>query len=232
MNHNLAISLERADELLAELLGEYEQSLDRRTVSDRAVHLTHEICSLLRGVLDRIARRYWEKHVAAGLSEKDRKAAAVYFPIADNQNAFDSILGRWRTDVRSKHPELYAYLMDQQPFSNERWLSILADIAVQGKHIDLIPQTKIKERRVTVTGPTGSVSWGPGVTFGPGVSVQGAPIDPATQRIAPTPGVTEKVEVWVSFVISGHNVNAAHFCEEALKQVRRIVTEMSERFGL
>ena len=170
--------------------------------------------------------------MAAGPSKEDRNAARVYFPIANNKNAFDSTLGRWKTDVRSKHPELYGYLLNQQPFSSERWLSILADIAVQGKHIDLIPQTKIEERRVTVSGPAGSFSWGPGVTVGPGVSVQGAPIDPATQRIVPTPGVTEKVEVWVSFVISSHDVNAAHFCQEALKQVRRIVTEMSGRFGL
>ena len=90
----------------------------------------------------------------------------------------------------------------------------------------------MEQRRITVSRPGGgAVSWGPGVTFGGSVSVMGAPIDPRTQRIVPTPGVT-KIETWVSFNIQGYGVNAAAFCAEACKNVRRIATEMSEQFGL
>ena|SRR6516225_3757877 len=33
-----------------------------------------------------------------------------------------------------------------------RWLAILNELAVQGKHIDLVPQKRVEERRTTVTG--------------------------------------------------------------------------------
>jgi hypothetical protein len=113
------------------------------------------------------------------------------------------------------------------------WLGILNDLAVQGKHIDLVPQTRIEERRITVTGPGGSVSWSAGnVTFGSGVSVSGAPIDPKTQRIVPTPGTMEKIEIWVNFLIAGYEVNAAGFCKDACARVRKLVTELSAEFRL
>ena len=70
------------------------------------------------------------------------------------------------------------------------------------------------------------------MTFGGGVSVMGAPINPATQRIVPTPGVTEKIETWVSFVIEGYHVNAAGFCKEACQKTRKIAEEMTGVFGL
>ena len=147
----------------------------------------------------------------------------------------DSILGRWRWKaVRAQNQAIYDYLLAQQPFHNagNSWLAVVDDLAIAGKHIDLVPQTKTEERRITVSGAGGSVSWGPGVTFGSGVSVAGAPIDPRTQRIIPTPGVTERVELWVSFIINGHNTNAAGLCKEACAGTRRITTEMSDKFGL
>ncbi len=235
MNQNLALSLDRADELLKELLAEYDASLQAKVVNPKAVHLTHEVCERLRSVLDRVARRYWDLHIAPNLSDDDKRAAGVYFPIAPDQNGLDSILGRWRwKTVRAQHQAIYDYFLKYQPFQHpaNKWLVILNDLAVQGKHIDLVPQRRLEEHRVTVTGHGASVNWGPGVTFGGGVSVMGAPIDPATQRIMPTPGVTERVERWVSFVIEGHGVNAAGFCNEACAKTRRIVTEMTDQFGL
>lgn len=235
MNPNLAISLDRADELLKEMLAEYAASLHAKSVSPRAVHLTHEVCERLRSVLDRVTRRYWELHVAPQLSPADRQAAAIYFPIAPDQNSFDSTLGRWRWKaVKGQHQPIYNYLLKLQPFhdSGYHWLMILNDLAVQGKHIDLVPQKRTEERRVTVSNSGGSVSWGTGVVFGSGVRVMGAPVDPRTQRIVPTPGVTERIETWVSFLIEGHGVNAAGFCQEACAKTRQIVIDMTDQFGL
>jgi hypothetical protein len=240
MNPNLAVSLDRADELLEELLAEYDRSLQSKAVSPRAVQLTHEVCERLRSVLDRVARRYWDLHIAPHLSEDDRKAANVYFPIAPDQNGLDSILGRWRWKAdRQQHQGVYDFLLKSQPFSGmaNAWLSMLSDLAVKGKHIDLVPQKRTETRRITVSRPGMSVSWDPdAVRFGsgPGVSIHiaGARIDPVSQRIEPTPGVEERIETWVSFNIEGHNVNAAGFCKEACQKTRQIVTEMTKQFGL
>jgi len=62
--------------------------------------------------------------------------------------------------------------------------------------------------------------------------VVGAPIDPTTQRVVPTPGVLEEIETWVAFVIQGHGVNAAGFCRDACRDARLTATRMSDRFGL
>ena len=235
MHPNIATSLDRADELLQDLLAEYEACLRSRAVSDRAVQLTHDVCERVRSVLDRVARRYWEVHISPAIAQDDRRIATVYFPVAKDIASMDSTLGRWRWKaVRDAHHPLYDYLLAQQPFSHasNNWLTVVNDLAVASKHIDLVPQTRSEERRTTVSGPGGSVSWNQGVTFGSGVSVMGAPVDPRTQRIVPTPGVVERVETWVAFIISTHNVNAAWLCREACAGTRRVATEMSDRFGL
>jgi hypothetical protein len=233
---NLELVLDTADRRLAELAAEIEKSLSSKTVSLEAVQLTHEVCEKLRSALDRVAHRYWNLRVSSSIEEPERKRASIYFPVAADQNDFDSVLGRWRwRSVKSNHQAVYDYLRAQQPFVSpaNKWLATLNDLAVASKHIDLVPQKRIEERRITVTGPNGgSVSWGPGVIFGNGVLVNGAPIDPATQRIRPTPGVTERIEVWVAFVIQGYGVDALAFCRLACAQARRIVTEMTEKFAL
>ena len=230
------MSLERADEILSELSAEYTRALQAKLVSPRAVHYTHEVAERLRSVLDRLARCYWEKRVSPNLSVDDRSKATVYFPITDSAQSFGSVMGQWRWKaIAADHEELQNYLLSLQPFQgpDNAWLQILNTLALQSKHIDLVPQTRVEERRITVIGPSGgSVSWGPGVTFGSGVSIMGAPVDPLTQRILPTAGVTEKVETWVSFVIEGHGVNALTFSTRACEQVRQIAEAMSGQFGI
>jgi hypothetical protein len=232
---NLATSLDRADEILKDLLAEYDACLHSKSVSGRALQLTHDICVLLCRVLDRTARKYWETHVSSSLPQKDRDSADIYFPVATNVAGVDSTLGRWRWKaVRAQHQDVCDYIIAQQPFSNgaNSWLAIVKALS-NAAHVDLVPQTKVEERRITVTGAGGgSVSWGHGVTFGAGVSIMGAPVDPKTQRIVPTQGVTERIETWVSFNIQDHNVNAAGLCKEACEGTQRIVKEMSDKFCL
>ena len=71
MHHYLEGTLDRADELFRELMAEYDRSLSSKRVSNRAVQLTHEVCERLRGVLDRVAHRYWDLHISPNLSEAD-----------------------------------------------------------------------------------------------------------------------------------------------------------------
>jgi len=91
----------------------------------------------------------------------------------------------------------------------------------------LTPQKREEARQITVSGPSGEVSWDESsVKFGTGVNIMGAPVDPRTQRIVPTPGVTEKVEVWVSFILEDYGVNALGFCKEVYQKTRALVEEM------
>src|SRR5262245_60643976 len=96
MYENIATTLARAEEHLAELLAEYGANLRNKEVTARALQLTHDACEKLRSVLDRTVRRYWSLHISPNLLEEDRKAALIYFPIAPHQAGMVSTLGRWR----------------------------------------------------------------------------------------------------------------------------------------
>ena len=60
----------------------------------------------------------------------------------------------------------------------------------------------------------------------------GAPIDPTTQRIIPTPGVSEQVEIWVSFIFDNYGIDALRFCKEACQKTRTLIEEMVNVFKL
>jgi len=230
---NIAVTLATAERELKQLLAAYEASLSGQHVSVEAIQLTHDLCGHLRSVLDRIARRYWEKSVRPELGEDEANKSSVYFPVADDEHSFNSILGRWRMD-RTVHHAVVAFLRAQQPFTDlkNRWLYVLNDLAIQGKHIDLLPQKRVEARQVQVSSGHSSVTYGPGVTFGSGVRILGAPVDPRTQRIVPTAGLHETITIWVSFEIAGHGVNAAAFCRETVAATKRVVQEMTDLFDL
>jgi hypothetical protein len=223
--------LKRADELLKDLEGEYQKCLEAQKVSERAKNLAPEVVVKLRSALDHAMRWAWNKHVSPNLVEQDRKSANVYFPITSDLHSLQSTLGRagmYNSNKTYKH--LYDFLLKKQPFSAEenRWLDILNSIAVEGKHIRLTPQ-KLTERmrQISVSSPSGTVSWNASaVRFGAGVSIMGAPVDPATQRIVPTPEVTQRVNILFAFVFDTYGVNALGFCKEACQKTKALIEEM------
>lgn len=244
MYQNLATSLDRADAMLEDLKREYEQSLANKVVTDNSMHLTHELLEKLRGILDRSARRYWEVYILPHIEKTDAEQASVYYPVSQDQHSFDSIMGRWRwKSVKENHNNLYEFLKSTQPFINQRnqWLGILNNLAVKGKHIDLVPQKRIDDIRTTIQHSSGSsISWGNSphstVQFNAGPNVQikifGQDFNPQTQRVSPHKDIIQKTEIWVSFIIEGENVNALEFCTSCCQQVRGIVTKMSNDFSL
>jgi len=235
MNRGLLAALDRGDELVSDLLKEYEECLKKEIITPRAEQLTHEVAQTLRSGLDRTARLYWEQEVKQNLSPVDQERAKIYFPIAKDEHSFDSILGRWmwRAD-RQNHASFCAALRGYQPYSSpdNAWLTILDDISTAGKHINLLPQKRSEEVISTVTRGNAGVRWNSGVRFSGGISIMGAPIDPETQRIKPTPGVSQKTEKWVLFIIEKHNVNAASFSRDSATKCRAIVEALSKDFNL
>lgn len=244
MYHNLATSLDRVDTMLEELKREYEQSLVNKIVTDKSMHLTHELLEKLRGILDRSVRRYWDLYILPNIEKKDAEQASVYYPVSQDQHSFDSIMGRWRwRSVKENHNTLYEFLKKTQPFINihNQWLEILNNLAIKSKHIDLVPQKRIEDTRISIQHSSGSsISWSnsPNSTVrfnnGPGVQIKffGQDFNPQTQRVSPHKDITQKTEIWVSFIIEGENVNALEFCTLCCQQVRRIVTKMSNEFSL
>ncbi len=231
MDSELESMFDRADELISDLEDEYNNCLKAQKVSERAKNLAPEIVVKLRSALDHAMRWAWNKHVSPNLVEQDRKRAHVYFPITSGLGSFRSRLGEGRmSDLDKVHKKLYDFLLRKQPFSAEenRWLDLLTKIAAEGKHIRLTPQKLTeKMRRITVSTPSGAVSWdASSVRFGAGVAIMGAPVDPVTQRVVPTRGVVERLDILVVFVFDTYGVDVLTFCKEACQKTRALIEEM------
>ncbi|CAJ0877646.1 hypothetical protein AMST5_02897 [freshwater sediment metagenome] len=224
--------LDRADKLLVELGAEYEKALNAKTISHEARNLTHEVIEKCTNALDQLMHHAWSTRVRPKLSEPPKRGG--YFPAAKDEDSFRTSLGQWKAlDLDTTDPTFARELRAVQPFSDPQnnWLWELRDISSK-KHTMLIPQKRHEERRVTVSGVSGSVSWGPGVTFGGGVSLMGAPIDPRTQLPVATPGVATKVEMWVSFLFEGTDTNALGFCTEAVSKTRALILKWAGALSL
>lgn len=232
MDKHLESMFARAKKLLGELKEEYTICLHSRTVSDEAKNLTHEVLEKLKNILDNTMSKFWIKYIAPNLSEEEREKVRPGFPIGNSFNALPSVLGNMNMlNLEKTHKDLYDFLLEKQPFSSEenRWLELLKVLSGKGKHFQLIPQKRIERvRSIEVTRRGGgTVIWHPkSVKYGEGVKILGAPIDSETQRIKPTPGITERIEVWVSFEFEGYGINALEFCIEACRKTHQLVEEM------
>ena len=99
----------------------------------------------------------------------------------------------------------------------------------ENNHQDLVEQTKTEHRRVNVSAPGGGgVSWGPGVTFGSGVSVMGVPIDPRTQLPVPNNSVKTEIIVWVDFKFQSNDQSVLPFIEMSIDRVESVSRELQK----
>ena len=112
-----------------------------------------------------------------------------------------------------------------QPY-HAPWLGQFNRLNKHNKHQDLVEQTRTEARRVTVSRGGGSVSWGPGVKFGGGVSVMGVPIDPKTQMPVPNTVAKTDVIIWVDFRFKEIDESVLPFLDTSLKNVEDLLNKL------
>jgi hypothetical protein len=213
--------IDRAANLLDELERIYERDLASQNVSDDALNLTHEVAEKCSNTLDQIMTLVFEREIKPLISKHPKRGG--YFPAAADESSYRSSLGHWNAadlDVLSAITD--QKLRSLQPFTKtENRIYARLKLIANRKHTGLSPQKRHEQQRVNVTSPSGgSVSWGPGVTFGAGVSIMGVPIDPRTQMPAHTNGINVAVEKWVSFHFDDNGEDALAFCRESVKATR------------
>lgn len=231
MDKNIQSQINRAKELKKELDESSKFDLRSHRISDKTKNLTQEILVKIRSVLDQTMYCFFEKKIAPNLSEDEKQKARIYFPLVSKSDDLKSVLGRAKmTNLDVSHPEIFSFLESVQPYnSNYEWINHLSKYANE-KHIRLTPQKRVEVKRTTVSSAGGSVSWGPGVTFGNGVSVMGARVNPITQNIEPTPGVESKTEVWVSFLFEDSDINALWLCNKSIEESEKIIKNFFSLF--
>lgn len=215
--------LDRATRDLATVEAEYERSLRSKAIEPDLRIDIKNLCENLRSVLDYLAHDVRERFCPAA-SPKVR----FYFPILPDQVSFDRRLDVWYPGLRASAAPVVAYLSSVQPFQpTYAWLGQLNQLNNENKHGDLMEQTRTESIQTRVTGQGGGqVSWGPGVTFGSGVSIMGVPVDPRTQMPAPHPSIKVERITWVDFRFDGLNVSAIGLLRTSVTGVGRIASDV------
>lgn len=224
MTIQLNSMIDRAGSLLIELERVYTRDLEAHEVSADALNITHEVVEKCSNILDQAMALAFKNQIKPTLKILPKRGG--YFPAASDEQAYRSNLGQWNAaDLDVLVPDLDYKLRSLQPFSDKS-NTIFARIKALAskKHTSLEPQVRKEKRRVNVTRQgQGSITWGPGVIFGSGVSVMGAPINDLTQLPMPTPGVDVVVETWISFHFEDSGEDALMFCRSAVQAARRAV---------
>ncbi len=234
----IEILFERAKEFKQELTREYEKCIgENENISLRALSLTHDIFEKIRHVLDHTMSLFWKKRISIRLSQKDKKKARVYFPIAKDLNGFKAMLGRaYMQDLDSIDKPMYDLLLSCQPFEQKynKWLNRLAKLAGKGKHEQLINQKKVYSCLFTAKSDMGNISWVPkslklNPNTDPNLDIEkllDESTDPFHQNLISNPYVTIRYRPIMDILLEEGNKSALSFCSEVIDQAYRIVKKM------
>ena len=221
---NIAAQIKRAQEILPKIEKEYNNSLHTKNIDEDLKLDIQTFCGHLRSALDYLANDIVEKYCPNA-----KKGDRLYFPITDSGASFKQRMIDSYPNLQTNCPDLYLLLESVQPYlkSENKWLGQFNKINNENKHSDLVEQVRTETKRVSVTSPNGgSVSWGPGVTFGAGVQIMGVPVDPRTQLPVPNNIVKTEIITWVDFKFDSIDVSALWLLKESLKQVSLINSQI------
>lgn len=213
---NVDALIKKCRDSLDYLIKDYQASLDAKEVSEELKIDIKNILENLRSCLDYIARDIHDKFIPG-------KASWLYFPIRPNATKFQHVIARDFSGLERTAPEIFSIIEKAQPY-NDGWLEKFNRLNNDNKHEGLVEQTRTEAKRVTISqrGGGGSVSWGPGVTFGSAVSVLGVPIDPRTQMPIPNSTTETKIEIWVDFKFADNNESVIPFLVKSIDMVESI----------
>jgi len=208
--------LKKANADFAELKAAYDSSLHEKHVREDLKVLIKNIFENLRSCLDYIAQDTFETHCAT-VKKPDR----LYFPIRATAPEFSLAVSKDYPGLQVTAKTVYDLLDSVQSYQDP-WLGQFNKLNNHNKHQDLVEQTRTEARHVTVSRGDGSVSWGPGVSFGPSVSVMGVSIDPKTQMPVPNSVAKTGVVNWVDFRFKEIDQPVLPFVETSIQNVDKV----------
>ena len=175
--------LRKVDEGVVSVESRYRLDLDAKSVSDDLLYDVRRVIQDCQSALD------W---TASAVNDRYGSGRAPYFPLARRPEDFDADLDKQIKGLHANHPAIAAAFERHQPYqAGSEVLGYLHKLSRVNKHQDFSPQTRTERlrTRVDVAG-MGVAEWDPrAIKFASGVSILGAPIDPATQRPSPHPAV-------------------------------------------
>lgn len=220
---SIAALISKAKKDFLVLKSDYNDSLDQKIISEELKIDIKNIFENLRSSLDYLAHDIHEACITA------KPPKILYFPIMQSRKEFDVVINKDFADLNNNFTNVYSILENVQPY-NDPWLTKFNKLNNNNKHQDLVEQTRTERRQVTVSSKSGggSVSWGPGVTFGGGVSVMGVSVDPRTQMPVPNNQVNTEVVTWVDFKFKENNESVLPFIDASINKIESLFIELGK----
>lgn len=208
---------------LKEIERGYHSSLESKNIDPKLKIQIKNYLENLRSILDYLGKEVNERYC--------KRKTRAYFPMGfDSPTKFKKFMDNLYPGLAASNIELFNIIESFQRYTegSPNTLSLFSTLVNENKHAILSHQTRKETKRITVSRPNGgSVSWSPdNVRFGRGVYIVGAPINPSTQRIVPTDGVNEKLELWISFHFEAISREVLSFLREILTLVESITTTL------
>ncbi len=204
----------RAKEQLNKIENAYGDALQSKSIPNELLVDIKDYLGNVRSALDYLACKIQSKN--------------AYFPVANSVTDFTA-------RVQDFPKNTISILEGVQSYKSDNWLSNFSLLSNKNKHVTLIPQTRTEIKETRITGPGGKVSWGPGVTFGSGVSVMGVQIDPITQLPVQNNVVRTEIITWVHFIFDNSdfqnlpdNISALPFLKETFQKVVKIIKDIED----
>lgn len=214
------------DALLAEAADQLDKVRDLYEDSLRAQQVPAELQVKIKNVLEN--QRSALEYVAHAIVERDGKAGSLaYFPLAASSDKFAAGFDRQMAGVAATRPDIRDAIEASQPYQpGYEWLRQLQYLTNENKHRTLTPQTRTETHRRSAAG--GRVTWNPSaVTFGPGVTIGGQPVDPATQRTVDTTEI-----IYVDWLFADLHVSALRTLERIQERLPVLLDEICQVTGL
>ena len=212
--------LRKSKTVFADLKRAYDSSLHEKHMREDLKVDIKNIFENLRSCLDYLAQDIFETHCPSVKSP-----SRLYFPTLPTATEFNLTVSRGYPSLLTTSPIVYGILESVQPY-HDPWLGQFNRLNNDNKHQDLVEQTRTESHQVTVSRGGGSVSWGPGVTFGGDVRVMGVPIGQRTQMPIPNNVAQTQVITWVDFRFKDNGISVLQFIDTSLTNVEKIYRDL------
>jgi len=218
-------------EYLRKRLTELVSLCEKETASDVSAevrNVAQDIITRLNRLLDNILYNFFEIGIRPLLSKEQAETYArqVQFPVCTQPIDLKGQLGRFGApDLEVSSPIIFRLIETTQPYHpGNEWLSQLRKYSNLG-HRKLIAQSKKRDVSLVLSEAI-KISGGASVTMN-NVVINGVPIkhlivDKGTVSGDLDPRLNPRVEVQVTYLLEGDNVDLLFLCEKSLKKIEEI----------
>jgi hypothetical protein len=223
---DIQLLLDNNQHLYNEIVEIYQNNLLSKEVTPELRLKIKTILEDSKSILD-----YTAHEIAERLNISSPK---IYFPIVETGQSiinFDGCIGRNLPKLKDISSDLYIYLEKLQPYYSEnKWLANFSEVLNINKHNFLVAQKRTETTYIKSTHNNGGiVSWNPeAVTFGSGVIINGAPVNPSTQLPVDTVETKVEKEIWVDFLfdLDNSHISAIQLVRELKEKLSSIVADI------